>query len=212
MLHTDGYEIQRKFIDIPDTLIDDVKYQAQKARNIFNNASKRNTRAKNDGLRRQCNLKNNKHTKLLIQKIKKHFEQTNLTANEFVILHSISGCSEQLPHCDYEPNLTFATTPDVEVPLGCIIALQDNTKFIVWPKSIRLMALHLELTEQMEPINKQILILNKGDILYFRGDLVHAGAAYDESNYRIHCYIDSNKVPRPVNYTWFANALFLKSK
>lgn len=88
-------------------------------------------------------------------------------------------------------------------------SIANNTKFVLWPNSIRLMALHVELIETMEPIKKQVIILNKGDILYFRGDLVHAGAAYAEDNYRIHCYLDSDKVPRPANRTWFPETSFI---
>ena len=34
------------------------------------------------------------------------------------------------------------------------------------------------------------LTLNCGDMLVFRGDLVHAGAAFDQLNVRLHAYLD----------------------
>lgn len=42
--------------------------------------------------------------------------------------------------------------------------------------------------------------LNKGDILLFRGDLVHSGSGYDDFNHRLHCYMDYGY--REPNKTW----------
>jgi hypothetical protein len=40
--------------------------------------------------------------------------------------------------------------------------------------------------------------LNKGDVLVFRGDLVHGGAACGEvENVRIHAYLDVEGAERP---------------
>lgn len=33
-------------------------------------------------------------------------------------------------------------------------------------------------------------MLNRGDVVVFRGDLVHAGAAYEELNHRVHCFLE----------------------
>ena len=49
--------------------------------------------------------------------------------------------------------------------------------------------------------------LNAGDMLVFRGDLVHGGAAVSEENVRIHAYIDVEGVIRPkdkaIDETYF---------
>ena len=37
---------------------------------------------------------------------------------------------------------------------------------------------------------KKIINLERGDALIFRGDLIHAGSAYEMDNVRLHCYLD----------------------
>ena len=37
--------------------------------------------------------------------------------------------------------------------------------------------------------------LNAGDVVIFRGDLVHTGAAYDACNLSLHLYVDSPRAP-----------------
>jgi ectoine hydroxylase-related dioxygenase (phytanoyl-CoA dioxygenase family) len=43
----------------------------------------------------------------------------------------------------------------------------------------------------MHPIKMQRIEMKKGDILMFRGDLVHSGSKYEKSNIRLHCFMDS---------------------
>ena len=47
------------------------------------------------------------------------------------------------------------------------------------------------------------LTLNAGDLIIFRGDLSHAGAAYEEDNVRVHVYIDSPLYPREPGETFY---------
>lgn len=44
-------------------------------------------------------------------------------------------------------------------------------------------------------------MLQPGDMLIFRGDLVLAGASFDEFNVRIHAYLDAKGVVRHENDT-----------
>ena len=43
--------------------------------------------------------------------------------------------------------------------------------------------------------------LEKGEVLIFDGDLVHAGAAYVKSNVRVHVYLYACGVPKPNGNT-----------
>jgi len=74
--------------------------------------------------------------------------------------------------------------------LAMIIALQDNTKLHIYP-----------FGRGGEEI---IIALNAGDVLIFRGDLIHAGAEYTGRNVRIHMYLDSSAAPelRDPNRTY----------
>ena len=67
-------------------------------------------------------------------------------------------------------------------PLGVLIALENHTKFASIDKTYR---------------------MNKGDILCFSGDTLHAGAQYSQPNTRIHVYLDVDKIQRKKNTTWF---------
>ena len=70
----------------------------------------------------------------------------------------------------------------------------DNTPFDVWPGSIRF--------NHECPYAHSQLLLNKGDAIVFRGDLVHAGAAFDRFNARVHVYLDHSSVARNPNETF----------
>lgn len=103
------------------------------------------------------------------------------TMSNPVVLHSSAMCEQQQWHYDYNPDVT--RTLRVK-PLGVILALQDGTKFET-------------LTRTHE--------LSRGDILVFRGDVLHAGAAYEKENTRVHTYLDVPNVKRARNRTWMVS-------
>jgi hypothetical protein len=81
---------------------------------------------------------------------------------------------------------------DDKMPLACLVALSDGTVFDVWPGAIR-----FDSSRKFKPMQ---IRLRAGDVLIFRGDLVHAGAALlagDAENVRIHAYLDAEGVARP---------------
>jgi hypothetical protein len=92
----------------------------------------------------------------------------------------------------------YSHVVDDDVPLGCLIALEEGASFVIWPRSIR-------SNYVKDSIN---VVLRPGDIIVFRGDLVHAGAAYQETNHRIHCYLDSSRRKRPTNQTFFPDQYY----
>ena len=98
--------------------------------------------------------------------------------NSIVVLHSYKGCKKQRWHTDFDPELC---TRARVMPLSVLIALQDDTRLYI-------------LAEQIN--------LNKGDILVFDEDLIHAGADYSCENTRIHMYLDSKCVKREHNNTY----------
>ena len=66
--------------------------------------------------------------------------------------------------------------------LSMILSLQDDTRLVVYPFD--------------KGGEKVLLTLNAGDIVIFRGDLIHSGAAYDTCNISLHLYIDSPRAPQ----------------
>lgn len=91
-----------------------------------------------------------------------------------------------------------------------ITALMDNTFIYVWNKSINL--INLEDIESNFPIIKSTkLNLNKGDVLIFRADLIHAGSDYINENIRLHVYLDNPLLKRDKNKTYIISKTFLKN-
>ena len=158
-----------------------------------------NIKKKNDRKRQQCDLiLDSKYIIDFINDINTFLNSINpyLEIQPYVIIKSLSGCQEQAAHIDYILNDELKNTSQDKMPLAVIIALQNNTKINVWPGSI---LLH---KYKGPPIKKTILTLNKGDIFLFRGDLVHAGASYEDENIRLHTYLDSPDVSRQHNTTY----------
>jgi ectoine hydroxylase-related dioxygenase (phytanoyl-CoA dioxygenase family) len=70
-----------------------------------------------------------------------------------------------------------------------LVALVDDTVFDVWPYAIR-----FDGKRVCKPMQ---IRLRAGDVVIFRSDLVHAGAAVgDVENVRIHAYLDVEGVMR----------------
>ena len=122
-------------------------------------------------------------------------------ATDCVILESARGCQIQAAHTDYIPDAALLETDDDTVPLLAVFALQNGTKLDVWPESHRLMR-RPRLTRHTPKVARKTVELDAGDVIVFRGDLIHAGSAYTARNLRIHAYLDHPTVSRPPNRTW----------
>lgn len=190
-LHTLGYKIYPNFFNVSNDLVVQVKKQSQKsARPIFNGS-------RNDNRRKQCTLNTRRNVvNLLSEKANEFFhkEFPFLFPSDFVVLHSLKDCEEQLAHTDYVPSKELLNCPNEKMPLLALIALEAGTSLTIWSGAIKY--------NPSSPVFSQKVSLNPGDLLIFRGDLVHAGSAYEEENVRLHCYLDSPDVPRVKNRTW----------
>jgi len=206
-LHTDGFVIHKSAIDVNNDLLNDIKIQAKRCDVIFNHNKRQK---KNDKKRSQVSL--NQSSDVSTEFVDELYEflndnYPNLTATDMVIIKSLPGCQQQMPHTDYMPTDELRDVTDDYMPLGCIVALMPSTYLYVWPKSIRLSTKPNDVTDKLNPIRPLKLELQPGDVLVFRGDLVHAGSDYNIHNYRIHTYLDSPKINRKYNKTWFATNL-----
>jgi hypothetical protein len=196
-LHANGYVKITNGINIPSNIFAEIKNQVDKrGRSIFNHHE---TQSQNDHKRLQCNIwTKTKRMKNFIDGLNAYLTQNinpTLSISKWVILHSKPRCQDQASHCDYIEPEKMSEIADHFIPLAVLVSLMAETQIHVWPKS------HL-ITEEMEPIERQIIIMNEGDIFVFRGDVVHAGSSYEENNYRLHAYMDSELVPRLPNRTW----------
>lgn len=205
-LHTRGYTLLKGGMAVdPDTT-----YYRQLEDFARNNAG---TIFNPDDKRRQVELTGKKQkvamyadterfTERVWSKLQKMFP--NHTPNDLVVLSSEPGCKEQKAHQDYlEKDLKKkdgATPPPDEIPLGVIVALMDDTYIDVWPGAIKTLS-------EAGKVKPKRLRFNRGDIVIFRGDLVHAGSAYTKFNMRLHTYMDHPSVKRKFNSTQYVDKM-----
>lgn len=203
-LHENGYQIYKNAIEISQDVLNELKNQGNNSKVIFNH----NLRKVNDKKRKQCPInKNKKIIKNFVSNINDIVKQVNpkLSMKNTVIIKSLKGCQEQAPHTDYLLNEELISCSDEDIPLALIVALQDNTTLLTWNKSIKLNEKQNKKRKRNEenifPIPKTTAILNKGDVLIFRADFIHAGSSYQEENIRIHSFLDNPKIKRNKNVT-----------
>lgn len=137
-----------------------------------------------------------------LNKLKKHMREVYpyLRVNQWSYLRAEADCTEQGKcllqryiymceamqlfymchsliselHRDFGPHHYLrGLTPGVDLPCSILLALENDTKWIHFDESSG-----SKITETM----------SAGDLLVFTADCVHAGAAYEQENYRIHAY------------------------
>ena len=85
------------------------------------------------------------------------------------------------------------------MPLLVLIPLEDDVCLHFWNPSKAI----LRGTYNSVRVQSSVLTVNKGDLLVFRADLIHAGSEWTNSEkLRVHCYFHSNKITFPDDYTW----------
>ncbi len=106
-------------------------------------------------------------------------------ARDHVFLLSEAGCEEQPAHADYDPDVKPPSDDGVAggYPMGCLVALEGGTRLVIWAPEAPTPSTEVSYV-------RQVVTLEPGDALLFRSDTIHAGAAYDASNLRVHCFLD----------------------
>lgn len=97
------------------------------------------------------------------------------------------------PCCEHMPTMMLATLPDIEFPLAVMVALHNDTCVNVWTGSIRKGWLDPVILKETRPMEITTVTLKKGDVLVYRGDLIHSITNVKE---HVHCFLDSMYVPR----------------
>jgi len=191
-MESDGYLVLPGFLN-PESLRKKVEPFRYRTEYIFNGHET------NDHKRKQTSLPNR-----VIQELETEIQTLPFLSDvhrvdDFVLLRSLPGCTRQVAHTDYIPEPALLQCDTNKLPLLCLYAVEDTTRLVVWPGSHKLIR---GRGRTIEPIQPKTLVLDAGDAVVFRPDLVHAGAEYETENVRIHCYIDSTVVKRNPNRTW----------
>lgn len=128
-----------------------------------------------------------------------------LKKSNWVIIKSEPDCHKQLAHLDYIPTKNFNEIINGQdkyiIPLLVLSSLMNNTYIHIWDKSIEIM----NGSYNGEPIKSNKILLDKGDILIFRSDIIHAGSEYEIENIRLHCYLDSPFIDREIDTTFIVS-------
>lgn len=203
LLHVDGYVVcQRWMPSNPSVVAAFARLVANDpGETLFNNAGVSDD--DNDRRRHQCPLEGlleenaavREYCEALMAKLREQFGG-RLAPRDMVLLWSDARCAAQRAHCDFTRERVEGLSDD-EMPLGFVFALQDDTPLDVWPGAIRC------FDDPGRELAHRRIVLNAGDTVFFRGDLVHAGAPFDRSNMRIHVYLDHADVDRAENETFF---------
>ena len=206
-LHRDGFQVYPSWFVMDAKIVNLLLlHSSTRTEIIFNNGKVDDD--ENDQLRRQIFFRDFEAVDKELPKVRisisvkldsmfaKHRSQ------DMVVLRSEPGCSAQRSHTDYLPE-DVGDLPDELMPLGCVVACMDKTFFDVWPGAIRCFEPPTVVGKAFEHVR---LELNTGDMVLFRGDLVHAGASFDALNVRIHTYLDVRRAKRSQNTTNFVDA------
>ena len=172
-LHTLGYTVLRGK-PAPQACVAEAMRGLSQGTNVFQSVGK--------GYRIQHELKASLHPSLSVVAA----DVEALIGKQHIVwslLHSRAGCPAQPAHADYAPDL-LQGVPDHLIPLGCLVSIMKGTRLTVWPGAF----VGRPLRSCVYP---ETVELEVGDILLFRGDLVHAGSSYPDPNSRLHGFVDT---------------------
>ena len=114
------------------------------------------------------------------------------------MLRTEEGAQRQQSHADHNPRNTQPLENN-KISLLAFIPLENNAQLYIWNPSNAILA----GTYRNVTVKPSLLTVNKGDLVIFRGDLIHAGSEWNGSaKYRLHCYFHHPLVPFPDNQTW----------
>lgn len=217
-LDIDGFEVIRDGFTISEEEFEQLKHHAIRRMVpemdvIFNNAAAGDER--NDQLRSQIDFKKFVGTDSVMAALQQRLNGKLremfpwLEPNDMVVLRSDPGCADQRSHTDYTKQDLLRRkrqrrdllVNDMRMPLASVVAVMPNTFFDVWPGAIDCFG-----QGNGRVFSHLRLVLNPGDLLIFRGDLVHGGAAFDTFNIRIHTYMDLETVRRTKDTTFYMDA------
>jgi hypothetical protein len=202
ILDRDGYAIFRSKVSFSEREIEALKSHSRDPafETLFNTAGVDDE--ENDGLRKQIPFSQIMEDDEVVSSVHDRIRTTlnrvfhKHDAKDMVLLRSDPGCGPQLVHTDYtQTGLRMAR--DDCMPLGCVIGLMKDTAFDLWPGAIRC----FDAPRDGRVFRHKRVILQPGDFLVFRGDLVHGGAAFDNFNIHIHIFLDVRGVLRNENDT-----------
>lgn len=117
-----------------------------------------------------------------------------LVPKDASLLFSTPSNVVQTCHCDYDVKSVTKFIFDRHCPLSVLVALEDNSKLIIFPKSHsyvwKILKSPTGTFPALEPIQGISIDIPRNSAIIFRQDFVHSGEAYEMENLRLHIYFD----------------------
>ena len=84
-----------------------------------------------------------------------------------------------------------------------LLCVMPETYFDVWPRAFGKHIRPFKRVKHREQFQHKRICLQPGELIVFRGDLVHAGAPFANFNVRVHIFLDHPHIPRRKDSTFF---------
>lgn len=192
------YKVFKNIVDIPNYIKNYITEESKRGDQIFNNKNANESESNDDDyddnvgdgkrIQRDFKCKIGNHFKKSLRNFIKDKGFGNHYLSDLVIVRSEPYCKRQKMHHDYDVN-ELRQIKKKDYPYGIIVGVSDHSRFIV--------------SDGKDKSRPKTIHLDKGDVLIFRGDVLHAGAEYYSENVRLHAYIDSTKYKREKNRTYY---------
>ena len=211
-LHTNGFVVYKRAIETPAALLADT---AIKDRHIYPaerlpDRGLPQTADRNDGKDKNRLMSttgpNVPWKSELRKKLEQVFENTGVMVDSHRVKKRFNRINAimSLPLHGYDPSKTdwqpgdqgVPSSPghideainkmhglhDADIPLSVMVAFMPNTRLRVRPFG--------------SAAHWHVVVMQPGDVLFFRGDLVHHGVGYNDMNARVHCHLyERNSAP-----------------
>lgn len=122
----------------------------------------------------------------LLDTITERLSDGERECTDWRLIGNVTPVKQQADHCDYNPSRTPRKLE--HVPLIAMVALTADCAIHVCPRT--------HAGNFARPTHRVRVSLRIGDIFVMRGDLVHAGAAYEQESWRLHVIFEPKSQKR----------------
>lgn len=178
-LKTYGYFVFRKFFDLAESSIREIK---DKCDMMCYNKLFRTSDFRPDENRLIYRCFHTDAVKKIRDKLNAMFVEHLSIPGQIIV--SLAGGQEQVAHTDsHYSNAPENTTINTNT-VSCVFAVTPNSRLKIWPKSHMLFGRGKKIPRKS--ISPKYIDLDSGDCVLFIDNFIHAGCGYEEKNYRLH--------------------------
>eukprot|EP00899_Mesostigma_viride_P005124 jgi/Mesvir1/14612/Mv05282-RA.1 len=117
-------------------------------------------------------------------------------------LYSDAGCGQQSAHRDF---LSDVHRWRCRFPISALVALEDDTRFVAYESKCRGNGINESNDDLAGDVTPREIVLSRGSMIMWHGNLVHAGGAYPLSPNRrlfFSAVAEDDALSIPLDYTY----------